>query len=57
MFAINVVNELNRRFICVYQMCQIDLKNFRFYSESRHDFQSSRLCQKFVYAINVNVII
>ena len=57
MLAINVVNEFNRRFICVYRACQIDLKDFRFHSESRYNFQLSHLRQKFVHAINVNVII
>ena len=57
MLAISVVNEFNRHFICVYRACQIDLKNFRFYSESKHDFQSSRLRQKFAHTVNVNIII
>ena len=38
MFAINVVNEFNRRFICVYRTCQINLKNFCFYSELKDNF-------------------
>ena len=57
MLAINIVNEFNRRFICVYQTYQIDLKKFYFYSESKHNLQSSRLRQKFISAVNVNVII
>ena len=57
MLAINVVNEFNRHFIYIYRACQIDLKNFHFHSELRHDFQSSRLRQKFAHAVDVSVII
>ena len=56
-FIISVVNELNCRFICVHRACQIDLKNFCFYSKLKHDFQLLRLRQEFAYAVNVNIII
>ena len=37
-FAIRVIAKFDYDFICIHKIHYIDLKNFRFYNESRNNF-------------------
>ena len=57
MFVIRVIAKFDHDFIYAYEMRHINLKNFRFYNESRNNLQTLYLRQRFIYIINLNFVI